>query len=501
MTLTAEEEVAVRRVVEAGMQELQRFMQSDLTYWRPPLAFPDRDPGHRPLGDEDPYHAWLWKCRTEGQPGGALTGKTVSFKDIVPVANIPLTYGSYGMDGFIPDFDATVVRKTLLEGGIITGKNSTSGPTSSWGFGVPSDYDRPLNPHNPDHLTGGSSSGSAVAVAARDVDISFGGDQTGSIRIPAAFCGTYGLKATFGLISHFGISFGCDPAFDHVGPMALYVEDVAAALEATAGWDEGLDPRQSRLVPDRYEARLHLAEGIDGVRVAMLKEGFVEADPRVSDKVKEAAAVLERAGASISELSVPEHVSSKTGSTALLIDGYRSMFDVGFIGAFAQTYYPESLIEATHLLMHAQTDRILPWMKAWYVLGELSRRAFHGRAYARGQNMRRSVQLAFDQVFRDVDVLLMPTCLTTAPQFPNEPRVSDNSFLFTTGANTEVYGYTGHPALSVPCGKVDGLPVGMQLVGRYFDDSLLLRVAFAYQHSVDWDQIVSIGTAKTPARS
>src|SRR4029434_11240254 len=139
---------------------------------------------------DTPLNAWMWKCRIEGAADGLLAGKTVSYKDHIAVAGMPMSFGSFALEGFIPDFDATVVTRVLQAGGTIIGKNLMAGLSGGLGSGGSfGDYARPLNPHNPEHVTGGSSSGSGAAVAAREVDISFGGDQGGSIRLPAAYCG------------------------------------------------------------------------------------------------------------------------------------------------------------------------------------------------------------------------------------------------------------------------------------------------------------------------
>src|SRR5262249_47973897 len=162
------------------------------------------------------------------------------------------------------DFDATVVTRALEAGGTVVGKNAMSGLSGGFGYpGFVGDYGRTLNPHNHEHVTGGASAGSAAAVASGQVDISFGGDQGGSIRIPSGWSGTVGPKPTFGLLSHFGISFGWDQSIDYIGPMARTVEDVAAALEATAGYDP-YDPRQGRDVPDSVAALDEMTRGVSG---------------------------------------------------------------------------------------------------------------------------------------------------------------------------------------------------------------------------------------------
>src|SRR6202022_1128022 len=157
------------------------------------------------------------------------------------------------------------------------------------------------------HLTGGSSSGSGAALAAGEVDISCGGDQGGSIRIPAAYCGVVGLKPTFGLVSHMGVAFGSEQSVDHTGPMARTVEDVAAALQAVAGYD-GYDQRQGRDVPASIDALSHLRDGVRGLRIGILEEGFDDPiDAEVHDGVLAAVEVLAEAGAQISKISIPSH--------------------------------------------------------------------------------------------------------------------------------------------------------------------------------------------------
>lgn len=168
-------------LIHDAMRDLDAFVQSRADEAAPPRLFPERGPGYRPSLSEDRYQAWLWKCDIGGQDRGLLAGKTVSFKDHISVAGIPQVFTSQALEGFIPDVDATVVTRVLAAGGKIVGKHMMNG--------FMGDYGKPLNPHNPQRTTGGSSSGSGAALAAGEVAISFGGDQGGSIRLPAAYCG------------------------------------------------------------------------------------------------------------------------------------------------------------------------------------------------------------------------------------------------------------------------------------------------------------------------
>jgi amidase len=242
-----------------------------------------------------------------------------------------------------------------------------------------------------------------------------------------------------------------------------------------------------------------LADGVAGLRIGVLQEGFDEAEGAVRELVMGAVDVLARAGAEISEVSIPEHHAVRTAQAALTAEGALAVFNTGFFGAFTRTYYPASLIAAINKMWAAHADLLAPRSKLSLIAAELNRRHYHGRVYAKAQNVRPTYIKAYDAALANVDVLVMPTCLMTAPKnhTPGSyiEAVEDNLTSLNRGAsrNTQPFNYTGHPALALPVGKSSaGLPVSMQLVGRFFDDPLLMRVAYAYQHSTDWDAIISV---------
>ena len=497
--LSPDEAVLYRQHLVEQLGQLDAFVQARIEEPRPPMESSSRKPGWRPSTAEDPLNAWMWKCRIDGVADGLLKGKTVSFKDHIAIAGLPMSFGSFALDGFVPDFDATVVTRVLQAGGTIIGKNVMNGLSGGFGTGgAIGDYGRPLNPHNREHVTGGSSSGSGAAVAARQVDISFGGDQGGSIRIPAAFCGIVGHKPTFGLVSHFGIGFGSDQSIDYTGPMTRTIEDAAAALQATAGYD-GYDPRATRDVPARVDVLSRLTDGIGGLRIGVLQEGFDDAQDDVRDLVLAAVDVLAKLGAGVAKISIPAHHAIRTAQAALSNEGALALFKTGFFGAFTRTYYPASVIAAINKLWASQADVLAPRTKLSLVAAELTRRNYHGGVYAKAQNVRPTYIKAYDAALADVDVLVMPTCIMTAPR-NHRPgshleAVEDNLLSASRGGNrnTLPFNYTGHPALALPVGKSPaGLPVSMQLVGRFFDDPLLMRVAYAYQHATDWEKIIGV---------
>ena len=394
--LSLAEAALYQRYLAEQLADFDEFVQSRVGAPLPPRFAGDRGSGYRPDVAEDPYDAWVWKCSIPGSESGLLAGKTVSYKDHIAVAGIPESFGAFALDGFVPDYDATVVQRALEAGATVTGKNVMNGLAGGFGAGGGfGDYGRPLNPHNPDHVTGGSSSGSAVALVRGEVDISFGGDQGGSIRIPAAWSGTVGHKPTFGLVSHFGIGFGSEQSIDYTGPMARNVEDTAAALQAVSGYD-GLDPRQTRPVPDSIDVLSTLTNGVKGLRIGILEEGFIDAEVDVADMVNAAADVLAEAGAIISKVSVPAHLMARTAQQAMGPEGSRAVFETGFFGAFAKTYYPSSLIAAVNKVWADETDLLNPRSRLQYLVAEYSRRNFHGRVYAKSHNVRAGIVAAYD---------------------------------------------------------------------------------------------------------
>ena len=237
---------------------------------KPPVIYA-RTAGYRPSRDANPYGAWAWRCSVHGREGGVLTGRSGVVKDVVAVAGMPLQQGSAVMQGFISDIDATVVSRILEAGGEIVGKATCE----SFCFSGLSNTSFPApvsNPHDPNRMTGGSSSGCATLLAAGACDFAIGCDQGGSIREPSAYCGVYGLKPTFGLVPYTGI-VSIEPTLDHVGPMARTTADVATVLGAIAGPDD-MDRRTGGApvtVPD-YTAALEA--GCEGLRIGLLREGF-----------------------------------------------------------------------------------------------------------------------------------------------------------------------------------------------------------------------------------
>src|SRR5262249_15654534 len=231
--------------------------------------------------------------------------------------------------------------------------------------------------------------------------------------------------------------------------------------------------------------------------MAVLEAAFAEAEVEVRTLLLPAFAALAKAGAEASEVSIPEHHAARTAQAALGAEGALAVFNTGFFGAFTRTYYPASLLAAINKMWASHADTLAPRTKLGLIAGELSRRNYHGRVYAKAQNVRPAYIQVYDAALANVDVLGMASCISTAPKnhTPGSylEAVEDNLTLRSSSRNTQPFNYTGHPALALPVGKSSaGLPVSMQLVGRFFDDPLLMRVAYAYQDATDWDSIIRV---------
>jgi len=242
---------------------------------------------------------------------------------------------------------------------------------------------------------------------------------------------------------------------------------------------------------------------VSGLRIGVLQDAFDGAEVEVRDMVMAAVDVLAKAGARVSTVRVPEHHDVRAAQTALSGEGALAVFKTGFFGAFTRTYYPASLIATINQMWATHADVLAPRTKLSLITAELSRRNYHGRVYAKAQNVRPTYVKAYDTALADVDVLVMPTCLMTAPKNYRPgtyfEAIEDNLMSGSLASrNTQPFNYTGHPALATPVGKSSaGLPVSMQLVGRFFDDALLMRVAYAYEHSTDWDKLIGVPAQAT----
>ena len=442
---------------------------------------PARDPGHRPAPHENFCNSFVRKLSIRGESEGPLHGKRIGIKDNISIAGVPMTCGSDVVD-FTPQHDATIVSRLLSAGAEIVAVVNMDNLAFS-GAGDTSAHGPTRNPHDEKRLAGGSSGGSAAALLSGEVDITIGGDQAGSIRIPASWCGVVGLKPTYGLVPYTGI-LGYDLTFDHTGPMARTAREVAETLAAIAGKDP-LDPRQREVTVADYVGALD-QKNLSGIRIGILREGFGTTghEPDVDATVLGAAKALEALGATIVDVSYPGHATAGPIVWGVFAEGVTATFQGNGHGHHWDGAYIPELSQAFGIGMQERGDRMPLQAKFNLMLGTYMREDYQGRFYAKAQNMRATLRAGYDMLLEQVDILLMPTTPMKAhvynpDQSPEELVLAGWNMV----ANTAPFNMTGHPALSVPCGTSGGLPVGMMLVGRKFEDQLLLAVADVFERA------------------
>ncbi len=396
-----------------------------------------------------------------GNYRGPLHGIPVGLKDLYNTAGVRTTSGSRIFDNYLPDRDCTVAARFHQAGAILLGKLNMHpfayGPT-----GENADYGHMHNPWNPEMITGGSSGGSGSAPAAGQCTIAMGSDTGGSVRIPAALCGIVGLKPTYGLVSRSGLT-PLSWSMDHPGPMVRTVEDAALVMNTVAGYDPE-DPGSARVeVPDYTAA---LTGDIEGLRIGVPREYFTAPlDPGVGQAVREAVGLLEELGATVSEVDFPMFEYAQAVSGTVLM----------------------SEASACHRdLLKRDADKIYPPVRLRLEAGLFVSAA----DYLKAQQGRSEFNRAVRRLFETVDLLAGPTEPVTAPQILAQEVQAGEVSIGTTAALTQYtrpYNITGSPAISVPCGfSQDGLPIGLQLAGRAFDEATVLRTAHAYEQATDW---------------
>lgn len=480
----SEDEVA--DFAEAISETLEGYERLDeLAKPGPEIEYTDRDPGYEPDADEDPLNAFVRKCTVRGADSGPLAGYEVGLKDNVAVAGIEMTCGSKMFDGYVPSADATIVTRLLDAGATITGKLNMEDMAFS-GSGELSATGPVLNPRNTEYIAGGSSSGSAAAVVDGDVDVAIGGDQGGSIRIPSSWSGAVGHKPTHSLVPYTGVA-GLGRSFDHTGPMATSVEDCATVLEVIAGSD-GRDPRQGEVPTEPYTDALD--ESPQEVTVGVVKEGFghEQSEPGVDETVREAIDHFADAGAEVTDVSIPMHLDGLPIWNGIAIEGTTATINGEGVGHHGRGWYDTQFMDSFGRSRRANAGDYLSTLKLTLVLGQYLSDEYRSHYYAKAQNLGRELAGRYDDALAAVDVLAMPTTPQTAHEQSDDlTRLEVVERALNMLPNTAPFDVTGHPALSVPCGTADGLPVGLMFVGERFDDATALRAGYAFERYHDWE--------------
>ncbi|MCH7478207.1 MAG: amidase, partial [SAR324 cluster bacterium] len=361
---------------------------------KPPVKYP-RTAGYRPSPEENKYNAWYYKTSIKGASSGLLAGKKVVIKDNICVAGVPMMNGASVLEGYVPDMDATLVTRILDAGGEIVGKAVAENLCVS-GASHTADTGPILNPHKPTHSTGGSSAGSAALIAAGEVEMSVGGDQGGSVRIPCSWSGIYGMKPTYGLVPYTG-GFPVELTLDHLGPMANSTANMALLLEVIAGVD-GLDPRQYDIKTDVYTKAL--TGDVKGLRVGVMQEGFGmegASEPDVDQAVRQAAAQLEKLGAKVSTVSVPMHADGMPIWNSIIMEGATMlMINGNCMGTNWKGHYITSLLDYYARSRRQRANDLSETTKLVALTGQYMHNRYHGRFYAKAQNIARSLRAAYD---------------------------------------------------------------------------------------------------------
>ncbi|MEA3363500.1 MAG: Asp-tRNA(Asn)/Glu-tRNA(Gln) amidotransferase subunit GatA [Thermodesulfobacteriota bacterium] len=414
--------------------------------------------------------------------GGLLTGIPIAVKDIFNTLDIRTTCASKILDNYVSPYDATAVAKLREQGAVIVGKLNmdefamgSSGENSAAGV--------VQNPWDTERVPGGSSSGSAAAVAAGQVVATLGTDTGGSVRQPASHCGVVGLKPTYGRVSRYGV-VAFASSLDQVGPVAGNVEDCAFMLGAVAGYDPADSTSVDCPVPDYLES---LKNGVAGKKIGLPKEYFIDGlDPDIKKAVNAAIETYRQLGAEIVEVSLPHTdysvacyyliAMAEASSNLARYDGVRfglrQDLDEGLIGMYQQTRSTGFGDEVKRRIMLGT-----------YALSS----GYYDAYYLKAQKVRTLIREDFQDVFEQVDLLLTPVAPTPAfkiGEMVNDPLQMYLSDIFTIPTNL-----AGTCAMSLPCGfSAEGLPIGLQLIGKPFAEAEMLQAAYAFEEATDWNQ-------------
>ena len=484
LSLTDEEVDAFENLIDGAVEAYEKL--ETFPPAKQDRRYTDRDPGYPPADDEDPLNAFVRVCRIDGSSSGPLAGYEIGLKDNIAVSGIPMTCGSMPLGEYVPTEDATVVARLLDAGATITGKLNMEDMAYS-GTGELSATGPVYNPRDAAYLAGGSSSGSAAAVVAGDVDVAIGGDQGGSIRIPASWSGCVGLKPTHGLVPYTGI-VGIDPTIDHVGPLAMTVADCARVLEVIAGKDP-LDPRQGTVETRDYVDALE-TDG-DELVVGVLAEGFGfdQSEDIVDETVMEALDEFEaNSDVQLRNVSIPEHEYGMEILDAIAAEGILSLVRNDGLPRFVGGRYDVGFADAFGGARRTRADDFPPTLKFVLVLAEYLSDRYKGRYYAMGQNLARRLGGRYDEALEAVDVLAMPALPYSPPVVMEDPPLEELlARQLDMRPNTAPFDATGHPAISIPCGTANELPVGLMFVGDQFADDTVLKAARIFEQDVGWD--------------
>ena len=417
----------------------------------------------------------------EGDSAPALCGVPIAHKDLFCTDGVRTSSGSKMLDNFVPPYDATVVSRLREAGAVMLGKTNMdefamgSSNETSW-------YGPVKNPWDTDCVPGGSSGGSAAAVAARLTPAATASDTGGSIRQPAALCGLTGIKPTYGLVSRWGmIAFAS--SLDQAGTLTRTAEDSALLLQAMAGFDPQDSTSVDRPVPD-YVAGL--GNDLKGLRIGLPKEYFDEGlNPDTAARVRAALAEYEKLGAELVEISLPS--SDLSVPAYYVIAPAEASANLSRFDGVRYGYRCEDPKDLQDLYTRTRAEGFGDEVKRRILVGTYCLSAgFYDAYYRKAQQVRRLIKNDFVAAFEQVDVIMGPTC--PHPAFAFGAKSDDPVAMYLEDIYTIATNLAGLPGMSIPCGLVDGKPVGLQLIGNYFDEARLFSIAHRYQQVTDWHE-------------
>ncbi len=405
---------------------------------------------------------------------GVLAGIPIAVKDNIATRGIKTTCGSKILENFVSPYDATVVEKIKREDGIIIGK--TNMDEFAMGSSTETSYfKKTKNPHDLERVPGGSSGGSAAAVAGFEAPLSLGSETGGSVREPASFCGVVGLKPTYGLVSRYGlIAFAS--SLDQIGPFARNVEDTALLLSVLAGYDE----KDSTSVDNKsIDYTKELNSNVKGMKFALPKEYFGEGiDEKVKKKVLEAVEALKGLGAEVEEISLP--YTEYALSCYYIISTSEASSNLARFDGVRYGYRAENYKDLDELYVNTRSEGFGEEVKRRIMLGTFALSSgYYDAYYNKAQKVRTLIKRDFDKAFEKYDAIISPT----APILPFKigEKVNNPLSMYMSDILTVSVNLAGVCAISVPCGNVNGLPVGLQIIGDRFEEQKILNIAYTYE--------------------
>jgi len=407
-----------------------------------------------------------------------LTGVPIAIKDVICTKGVRTTCSSKMLENFVPPYNATVMEKLNAGGAVMVGKANMD----EFAMGSSTENSALFVTHNPwdlERVPGGSSGGSAVAVAAGEAVGALGSDTGGSIRQPAGFCSVVGLKPTYGRVSRYGlVAFAS--SLDQIGPLTQDVTDCALMMNAIAGHDQRDSTSVPEPVPDYTQC---LKNDLKGMRLGIPREYYVEGmQPGVASAMKAAIKKLEELGAKLEEVSLP-HTTYSLAVYYIIAPSEASANLARYDGVkYGFSYKGDTMWES---MEKTRENGFGPEVKRRIMLGTYALSAgYYDAWYVKAQKVRTLIRREFDAVFEKYDALITPTSPTVP--FKIGEKTDDPLAMYLSDVCTLPINIAGVPGISIPAGFVDGLPVGMQIIGKHFREETILRVAYAYEQATEW---------------